>query len=506
MKGKLGFYRLPEVIEFGPDTELGSGTYYLICASMQHPDNGFSPGDLFVSTTIIPSVISPLLWNHEWALREGYEQPELGKFYDAVMRDRYRRGWSIQIWDANAYVNYLLHRRPPLKGGHSRMAWIRDRLAALAYFFAKVNEGTYRAVLAGSPGILSKNGSPIDNTIFTTSNQCLHQYYLGLPAELQGKGGRYEKDMGSGTIAKHWAALPITKAERLFGKPASALEKEAYQNERSWHQKAVDITRKTIYAFLEKCEREVRKLTPSSLRPEVRKFLPRVAGAIEEGRRFPKGMKFPEAKDSYSDVDIGASLGKEALSWEEAKKVVGVPDARREKTKAPPVAGVVKAKRGEKGPKTQKWPDPTRHTTASVWTTDDDVWHLSTTTNGIRDGELRLRRFKRQRTKQLQLMELVCANWPSGTRVADVITAAYGPAWNAVRSGRRTRRSVVKCVCSLVTAVRGKLKSAGINPDILPPLNVDASEETEIFLRVAPRTNLDDHDRDSADAPPPDHA
>jgi hypothetical protein len=131
------------------------------------------------------------------------------------------------------------------------------------------------------------------------------------------------------------------------------------------------------------------------------------------------------------------------------------------------------------------WPDPKEHTTAKVWTRKDDTFCLSTKTEGGQDGMVEFALQSGVMTKQAKLMYLVGDKWPNGVSVREIIPQVYSEEKNNIIENPKLLPPLVKKIRSLVSDIRKKLDRAGINPDILPPLNMEATPNVTIRLNVA---------------------
>jgi hypothetical protein len=150
------------------------------------------------------------------------------------------------------------------------------------------------------------------------------------------------------------------------------------------------------------------------------------------------------------------------------------------------------------------WPDPLLHTVAKCWTTKDGTFGLSTKTQGRYDGKAEFARD----TIQAKLMQLVCyQKWQQQlaekererqpkrsfemTKLADFLSEIYpddmaAARRDAARGDAACLKALLKRFRSLISDIRTKkLEPAGINPDILPALDIESSIDTGLSLRVA---------------------
>jgi len=150
------------------------------------------------------------------------------------------------------------------------------------------------------------------------------------------------------------------------------------------------------------------------------------------------------------------------------------------------------------------WPDPQTHTVAKCWTTKDGAFCMSTRTQGQRDGKVEFG----PRTNQARLMRLLCyQKWQQQlaekerdrpqsrgfemTQLADFLSEIYPEDMTAARRdaarGDAARlKALLKRFRSLISDIRTKkLEPAGINPDILPALDIESSIDAGLSLRVA---------------------
>jgi hypothetical protein len=138
-------------------------------------------------------------------------------------------------------------------------------------------------------------------------------------------------------------------------------------------------------------------------------------------------------------------------------------------------------------------PNPKEHTTAKAWTVKSKSFCLSTATESKDDGKVEFPMVDGKPTKQMQLMRLVCFVHPQSVAVAKVIEQVYPEEIADARGDAKVLKGLLKKIRSLISDIRNKkLTPAGINPDILPPLDVEITGTTEIALNVAHLHKLDD--------------
>lgn len=160
------------------------------------------------------------------------------------------------------------------------------------------------------------------------------------------------------------------------------------------------------------------------------------------------------------------------------------------------------------------WPEPLLHTVAKCWTTKDGTFCLSTKTQGRYDGKAVFG----ARTIQARLMQLLCyQKWqqqltekerqqqPSRsfemTTLADFISEIYPDDVAAARRDTARLKTLLKRFRSLISDIRTKkLAPSGINPDILPALDIESSIDTGLSLRVAHVHYLDDNSPEAQEA------
>lgn len=148
------------------------------------------------------------------------------------------------------------------------------------------------------------------------------------------------------------------------------------------------------------------------------------------------------------------------------------------------------------------WPDPEKHTTAKVWSVKGGAFRMSTKTNGNDDGTVEFAPTDSgKHTVQMRFMQLLCFKFPTPITLAEIIQQVYsadlalmGRAGELMKTLRKLR--------TLVSDIRTKkLAKANLNPEILPSLNIDATKDTGIVLRLAHLHRMDDKNLDDADQP-----
>jgi len=166
-----------------------------------------------------------------------------------------------------------------------------------------------------------------------------------------------------------------------------------------------------------------------------------------------------------------------------------------------------------------RWPDPQMHTVAKCWTTKDGTFRLSTKTQGRYDGKVEFE----PRSHQARLMHLLChQKWQQQlsekererqpnrsfemTKLADFLSEIYpddmaAARRDAARGDAAHLKTLLKRFRSLVSDIRTKkLEPAGINPDILPALDIESSIDTGLSLRVAHVHYLDANSPEAQEA------
>lgn len=149
-------------------------------------------------------------------------------------------------------------------------------------------------------------------------------------------------------------------------------------------------------------------------------------------------------------------------------------------------------------------PDPEKHTTGKYWTRKDGVIRISTKTDGVHDGEVDFApTLGGELTFQMRFVQLMCFKFPGTATLAEVIEQVYPDELAEACGDASALKKVLHKLRSLVSDVRNKkLNKAGLNPDILPPLNIEASLQTGIGFRLAHLHRLDDHGLDEFDQAP----
>ena len=138
------------------------------------------------------------------------------------------------------------------------------------------------------------------------------------------------------------------------------------------------------------------------------------------------------------------------------------------------------------------WPDPQTHTVAKCWTTKDGTFCMSTKTQGRYDGKVKFPLLNGKPTKQMQLMKVLCFEHPNAVPLAKLIDQVYPDSAAKVRTDGAALANLLKTLRTLVSDIRNKkLAPAGINPDILPPLDVEVTANTTLGLRLAHVHDMD---------------
>jgi len=145
-------------------------------------------------------------------------------------------------------------------------------------------------------------------------------------------------------------------------------------------------------------------------------------------------------------------------------------------------------------------PDSLLFTKAKVWTTKDKSLHLSTETRGAKDGDVIFPYGNTGPTKQMQLMRLLIFKWcrgkgrqNKGAKVLEIIEQVYPERLEGLSLNKEEVGAVMKCIRSLFSDIRNKkLAPSGINPDILPALDVDITTETRVTLNLKYLIDLDE--------------
>lgn len=146
-------------------------------------------------------------------------------------------------------------------------------------------------------------------------------------------------------------------------------------------------------------------------------------------------------------------------------------------------------------------PSPSKHTTGKCWTRKNGVVCISTKTDGVYDGQVEFAPTPAgELTYQMRFVQLMCFKFPEAATLAEVIEQVYPDEFAKVRGDADALRKLLRKLRSLVSDVRNKkFGKANLNPDILPPLSVEASLQAGIRLRLAHLHQLDDHDLDESD-------
>lgn len=155
-------------------------------------------------------------------------------------------------------------------------------------------------------------------------------------------------------------------------------------------------------------------------------------------------------------------------------------------------------------PTPRTWPEPQDHTVAKLWTRKDGVLCLSTKTDSSHDGVVEFAPLvPGELTYQMRFMQFMSFTYPSTATLAQIIEQVYPNEYVEARRDPTTLKNTLRRLRSLVSDIRTKkLGKAGINPEILPSLNIEASIQTGIGLQLAKLHRLDDKELDQADAAP----
>lgn len=164
-------------------------------------------------------------------------------------------------------------------------------------------------------------------------------------------------------------------------------------------------------------------------------------------------------------------------------------------------------------------PDPQMHTVAKFRTIKDGTFCLSTKTQGRHDGKVEFE----PRSYQARLMHLLChQKWQEQlaekerkrqprrsfdlTKLADFLAEIYpddmaAARGDAARGDAARLKALLKRFRSLISDIRTKkLEPAGINPDILPALDIESGIDTGLSLRVAHVHYLDANSPEAQEA------
>jgi len=154
-------------------------------------------------------------------------------------------------------------------------------------------------------------------------------------------------------------------------------------------------------------------------------------------------------------------------------------------------------------PEPKARPDPARYTTAKCWTTKKDgAFNISTKTQSRHDGEVKFA----AGTGQARLMQLLCYQQRrrqdaennrdeefETPRLGELLAEVYPDEITKARKDGNALALLLKRLRSMVSDIRiKKLEPAGINPDILPALNIEAGIQTGLSLRLARLHDLDE--------------
>ncbi len=143
----------------------------------------------------------------------------------------------------------------------------------------------------------------------------------------------------------------------------------------------------------------------------------------------------------------------------------------------------------------KSWPDPEEHTVAKFWTREDGVFCFSTRTQGHEDGRVEFAPVNNKPTNQMQLMNVLLFKHPTEVSLATLIEQVYPESKEKVRNDGAELARTLKNLRTLISDVRNKkMTPAGINPEILPSIDIETQRNATICLRLAHVRNLDDED------------
>lgn len=165
------------------------------------------------------------------------------------------------------------------------------------------------------------------------------------------------------------------------------------------------------------------------------------------------------------------------------------------------VAALAQSDIEQNAPATRKWPKPDEHTTAKFWTRKNGVVCLSTKTDSNHDGTVEFApTVLGALTYQMRFMQLMCFKFPGAVTLAEVIEQVYPDDFAKAKQNPDLLKSTLRKLRTLVSDIRNKkLAKAGLNPEILPSLSIEATMATGIVLRLAHLHRMDDKELDEAD-------
>jgi len=140
-----------------------------------------------------------------------------------------------------------------------------------------------------------------------------------------------------------------------------------------------------------------------------------------------------------------------------------------------------------KGPAAKTWPDPEEHTAMKVWTTRDGELRISTKTHGERDGRVDFQRG----SKQSVLVMLLAHKHARGASLKEALQTAYRDEFKKNKDNPRALKKLMAKLRALISDIRKKLERAGVNPDMLTPIDRDVSPDTRVRFRTAMIRNMD---------------
>lgn len=146
-------------------------------------------------------------------------------------------------------------------------------------------------------------------------------------------------------------------------------------------------------------------------------------------------------------------------------------------------------------------PNPEEHTTAKVWTIKSGAIRMSTKTDKNHDGQVEFAPLENvPQTFQMKFIQLITFKYPDPISLGDVIHQVYPDDYATALGDATALAKVLRKVRTLVSDIRiKKFAKAGINPDVLPSLSIEASKDTGIALRLAHLHRMDDKELDEAD-------
>ena len=152
----------------------------------------------------------------------------------------------------------------------------------------------------------------------------------------------------------------------------------------------------------------------------------------------------------------------------------------------------------------RSWPNPSKHTTAKVWTVKGGAIRMSAKTDGQEDSSVEFAPDQSGKsTCQMRFIQCLCFRYPQAATLGELIEQVYPVEFAAAARDGDAQKKLLRKFRTLVSDVRiRKFQKAGMNPDILPSLSVEASINAGITLRLAKLHPLDDKELDEADKAP----